>query len=67
MITHIFSNLDGMLLDEEGKVTPKTKVWHSISLVSARTPNDMEKIVNSTKTNLEACVSFGIENFLIKK
>lgn len=25
MITHIFSNLDGMLLDEEGKVTPKQK------------------------------------------
>ncbi|MEG0255054.1 HAD family hydrolase, partial [Vagococcus sp.] len=58
MITHIFSDLDGTLLDEEGKVTPKTvktikKSGIPFSLVSARTPNDMEKIANSTKTNLE--------------
>lgn len=51
MITHIFSDLDGTLLDGEGNVTEVTaetikKVGIPFSLVSARTPNDMEKIVS---------------------
>lgn len=51
MITHIFSDLDGTLLNETGNITEKnaaTIIESGIpfSLVSARTPNDMAPIVD---------------------
>ena len=56
MITHIFSDLDGTLLNEESKVSAETiqTIQESnipISLVSARTPNDMNPIVKSLQTD----------------
>lgn len=56
MITHIFSDLDGTLLNEQSKVTEETittikKANIPFSLVSARTPNDMAPIVTAIGSN----------------
>ena len=56
MIKHIFTDLDGTLLNEQGQVTDVTAqtVIDShipFTLVSARTPNDMEPIVAKLQLN----------------
>ena len=56
MIKHIFSDLDGTLLNELGEVTKKnietiTTSGIPFTLVSARTPNDMEPIVRKLNLN----------------
>lgn len=57
MIKHIFSDLDGTLLNDKGQVTDENVQTISekgipFSLVSARTPNDMHPIVS--KLGLES-------------
>ncbi|MGX7024949.1 HAD family hydrolase [Vagococcus hydrophili] len=56
MITHIFSDLDGTLLNETGDVTETNAAMIinsgiPFSLVSARTPNDMAPIVEKLQLN----------------
>ena len=50
-IKHIFSDLDGTLLDDQGKISKKTQevIENSnlpFSLVSARAPQAMESLIN---------------------